>query len=402
MAGSSELIEATMFKAVADGLLFRVPAVWPFGRTRHYLATEAQKSAIVERVTRSGKRNLLLALSVWVIFIAVSVAAIAWLTGHDDPTLADVGILVTVAAVSLLACLHIYNVLTLRPVIAGLPESAERITGQERREALRRLTPGRSYLLFGVLYSIACTVNAFAFVTRMQGGYRVSFNDGQSFASLLLAIAFGVLAARFFYLEFINAARRTNAEVRPSAEVEAGQIAVRLERMELESCRLRRALASLVILACASAFVTVVVWGLMSGTTRSVNADRFVLHNSKGETAALLGVSKEGAPTLSLYGPEKKLRMLMGLTNTGSPQLGLYGPEEGLRALVGIASDELPVISLSGADGKSRAALVLKNEDTRLVLFDSAGGPRLTLSADAAGGHVRVMDAAGREIIRRE
>jgi len=40
MARSSELIEATMFKAVADGFLFRMPAVWPFGRTRHYLAND--------------------------------------------------------------------------------------------------------------------------------------------------------------------------------------------------------------------------------------------------------------------------------------------------------------------------------------------------------------------------
>src|SRR3954467_4517378 len=107
-----------MFKAIPHGFLFRMPAVWPFGRARHYLADEAQKRAIIERVTRYGKRNLVLALVAWIVLIAAAAAAIAWLTGHSDPTLADFGILVALAVVSMLACLQIYNVLTLRPVAA--------------------------------------------------------------------------------------------------------------------------------------------------------------------------------------------------------------------------------------------------------------------------------------------
>src|SRR4051812_9907284 len=94
VARSSDLVQATMFKALGDGFVFQVPRAWPFGSVRHYLVTEAQKAAIVERLMGYGTRSLLLALLIWVSLLGGIAVSIALLTGHDDPTLADVAVLV--------------------------------------------------------------------------------------------------------------------------------------------------------------------------------------------------------------------------------------------------------------------------------------------------------------------
>jgi len=128
MSGSGQEVEVVMFKRVTDGFIFRAPTLWPFGHSRYLLATEAKKAEILERVGGPGRWRLLVAVIAWLAVYAGAVAGLAWASGHDDPTAGDTVFIIVLAIVTLLMSLQAWYALTLRPVVTGLPESAEKIS----------------------------------------------------------------------------------------------------------------------------------------------------------------------------------------------------------------------------------------------------------------------------------
>jgi len=78
--------EALMFKKVPDGYVFRAPNPWVFGRARFYLVNEAQKAQLLAIVTARSQAVFWVAL---VALIGASTAALAYGTGHDNPTVRD-------------------------------------------------------------------------------------------------------------------------------------------------------------------------------------------------------------------------------------------------------------------------------------------------------------------------
>jgi hypothetical protein len=377
MSKSSETFAAAVFKRVPDGFIFRAPNPWMFGRARHYLVNEAQKAEIAARATGVGRRGLLLAFLIWLAAFAGIVAALALLTGHDDPTFADAVILVVCAVASLLVGLNVWYLWVLRPFIAGLPESHERITYRERREGVRWAMSAQSSLLTAAISSVACVVNLFAFFLRTHGGRHLSFDDGQPFISLFVAVVFGLLAARSFYVEIVGAKPNADENIEAGSQGAMDRLVLRLERVELDNRRLRRAVAAVVALGAVVAVVAVAISGLVP---RVVDADNIILRNSKGESVAQLGVTKEGSASLGFYDPAHKLRMLFGLTSTGLPTLGLYDSEQKQRMTFGLGNDEMPHVMLSDAQ-KVRAQFALqRNGLPGLWLYDPQQGVRASLS----------------------
>jgi hypothetical protein len=385
MSKSSEAFEAAVFKRVPDGFIFRAPNPWMFGRARHYLVNEAQKAEIAARATGAGRRGLLLAFLIWLAVFAGIVVALALLTGHDDPTSTDVAILFVSAVASLLVCLNVWYLWVLRPFIAGLPESHERITYRERREGMRAAMFLQSSVLTGAICSVAFVVNLYAFFLRTHGGRHLSFDDGQSFVSLFVAVIFGLLAVRSFYLEIIGAKPNADENIEAGSqgakdgakEGPMDRLLVRLERVELDNRRLRRNLAAVVALGAVVAVGAVVISGLVA---RVVEADNIILRNAKGESVARLGVTKDGSASLGFYDPAHKLRMLFGLSGTGLPVLGLYDSEEKQRMTFALGNDEMPRVMLSDAQ-KVRAQIALqRNGSGGLWLYDPQQGVRASLS----------------------
>lgn len=402
-AKPSDLVEATMFKGVGNRFVLRAPGIWPFLPARHYLVDQAEKDAILENLKRQRLRGVLLAFGVWLLLVAAAGTSMALLTGHDDPTTTDFVVLFVFTTVSLILCLQGQTVLALRPVTVGLAETSERFPFRERydaaRSAVRNATPFRQPLLLAVCYSIACAANTFALLAVRHGTPRhFGLNDGRSFSALFLAMLFGGLAVRFFYLDFAGSKPSADPEVAADAGTLASSLTLRIEQVESETRRLRRALASVAALACALGVGAAATVALTTGgVTHSAEADRFILRDANGGIAALLATGKDNAAALSLYGPDKKLRMFLGLTSTGEPQLAFYGPDQGLRLVLGVASDGLPVLRLNGANAKLRVGLVVNSNDSWLTLSEPGGKTRLSLSADPAGGHIRVLDAEGKE-----
>ncbi len=395
------MVEAAMFKPVGDAFVFRTPGLWPFRPARHYRVDAAQKEAILARLKRHRTRGLLIVLGVWLVLVAGMVGMTAYLTGHDDPTIADFLVVFVLALVLLVLSLQVSGILALAPLTAGLTETAERFPFRERLAAARgsaqRATPFLEPVLLGALYAVGCAANVFAFLFRTHGAQHLAWKDGASFSALFLAILLGGLAVRFFYLDFVRAKPIVDPGAAGDTEAQTDPLAFRLERMERESLRLRRALTGVAALASVVGVGAAALAAALLGPMHSAEANRFILRNSRGDIAALLAAGKDGSPTLSLYGPDKSLRMFVGLTSTGEPQLAFYGAEQSLRFLVGMARDGLPVVRLNGADGTLRVGLVVNSDDSWLTLSDPKGTTRLSLSAGAAGGHITILDGQGKE-----
>ena len=70
MSDPIDIFEASAFRQTSNGFIIRVPSLWVIGKSRHYMASEAQKNEIVARVKRGRKRSLLLAFLLWLVVFA--------------------------------------------------------------------------------------------------------------------------------------------------------------------------------------------------------------------------------------------------------------------------------------------------------------------------------------------
>ena len=169
MGNDTERPALVMFKRVAGGWIYRAPNPWIFGDAPHYSVTDEQKAKI-EAVVVPRRPVLFGMMLVAGIFAWVfALAGLVWaVSRHDDPTTADVIAIVVLVVVSLIGAVPLANWIQrrrLRPVLAGLPLTHERITFAEMRKTARTATPfrqSRNAFIASVFASFAAVAAAYS------------------------------------------------------------------------------------------------------------------------------------------------------------------------------------------------------------------------------------------------
>lgn len=139
-------VEGQYFKQVPEGWLFGAPRPWlSFGRRPTYLATDAQKAALADRIRMSRYMRLLLAIPL--------VATVSlWMDlvrgfGPFDNTILVLGLY--------LLSVHFLEYLMIKPLLAGLPLAAERMTVTNMLQQQSKAMSIRSQAILGGFFSLA-------------------------------------------------------------------------------------------------------------------------------------------------------------------------------------------------------------------------------------------------------
>jgi hypothetical protein len=139
-------VEGQYFKQVPEGWLFGAPRPWlAFGRRPTYLATDAQKAALGNRIRMSRYIRLLLA-------IPLLAATPLWLDllrnlGPFDSAVLVLGLY--------LLSVHFIEYLMIRPLLAGLPLAAERMTLANMMQQQSKAMSIRSQAILGGFFGLA-------------------------------------------------------------------------------------------------------------------------------------------------------------------------------------------------------------------------------------------------------
>lgn len=134
-------MEEMSFKRVPEGWVYRAPNPWLLGRSRYYLVSEKQKSEIA-----GHHRRMWLFLLLGIAVIA-AVGAPLTLAGFDEQQ-----VVLSLATAALLGLIvgfvaNAWLCRTIRPIIADLPPTTQRITQSEVLNTQIAVF-SRGYLLF--------------------------------------------------------------------------------------------------------------------------------------------------------------------------------------------------------------------------------------------------------------
>jgi hypothetical protein len=127
---------------------------------------------------------------------------------------------------------------------------------------------------------------------------------------------------------------------------------------------------------------------------RVVEAEEFVLKDSKGHVRARLGL-KHGHPGLTLIDSKGRTRAGMSLSNEGS-SLALFDAHEQIRILAAVMGDE-PTMTLYHFNGEPGAFSSLHSTgDSTMVLADPAGKGRLWVKTNMLTTSLGLYDRQGK------
>jgi hypothetical protein len=180
-------IEEGVFKQVSeDAWLFKAPRPWLVGPAPHYVVNDAQKAAIATRLRWSKRISIVMVYIFLVIlgFIAVRIPEIplevAWYC----------------AVPVLIVLVFGGRYLAIRPLIAGLPRSRDRITFSEQtRRVAAHTSLTRSIVIFTLLAALAALQVMRTFTVDANGFHvRPSVEASDVVPLTILSAAFGVLA----------------------------------------------------------------------------------------------------------------------------------------------------------------------------------------------------------------
>jgi hypothetical protein len=147
-----------LFRAAEGGHVFRAPNPWIVGDARHYFATEAQKDRILNILYMPQWVIACFWLAVFAVIFGGGTVLLYFLSGHEDPTTADVVIMAALAIAGLLLPLPLlgyWQLHRLRPILPELRPTAERISFSEITDAVRKATPASAYVRNCILCGIA-------------------------------------------------------------------------------------------------------------------------------------------------------------------------------------------------------------------------------------------------------
>jgi hypothetical protein len=134
------------FRPVSGGYVYRAPNTWLFGSAEHFLVTEGQKAAILATVTSTIRPVLWITGISWIALSALMGTALslwAYRAGYYASGLDGVS-----AMIAMILSIYPAFVLSrqlllrrLRPILATLPLTSERITSLEERQAIQAIPP---------------------------------------------------------------------------------------------------------------------------------------------------------------------------------------------------------------------------------------------------------------------
>jgi tetratricopeptide (TPR) repeat protein len=159
---AGDQVRSLLFKQVADGYVFRAPNPRVFGPSDHYLVNEPQRDEIVAIIT---PRRPLLLLAAWTggFFLALGAAVVSLLAFMPDYP-ATVFVVLTVAMLlAVIPALHLSasrKLRRLQPILAGVPQTDQRITIAEIRQALNQRLSYPQLRRAAISNAIACVASA--------------------------------------------------------------------------------------------------------------------------------------------------------------------------------------------------------------------------------------------------
>jgi hypothetical protein len=202
-----------MFKQVPDGYVFRAPSPWVFGRARFHLVDEAQKAQLLKILTARSPFVFWVAL---VALIGASAAGLAFGSGHDNPTVTDIVIILGLLPFWIYAAQIASIVPTarrLQPLLAGLPVTDQRITAVDLRKALRKTVSFRQYVVIAAGHAIlSAGLILVAFQRTGDGPAQVFANSGAP-TYVFAGVVFGISSICFLVMALDKARHKQDDPV---------------------------------------------------------------------------------------------------------------------------------------------------------------------------------------------
>jgi len=162
----------------------------------------------------------------------------------------------------------------------------------------------------------------------------------------------------------------------------------RLDRLERENRRLKVTGAVLVLALAAGG----VMGQVPKAVPRVVEAERFVLRDTKGKVLATLG-TEASTPSLALFDQNGKTRAVLMVLANGAAGLFVDDQNGKTRVLLGVGADGTPAVSLLDQNEKRRAALGVGADGTPLLsLADQNEKIRAELSVHTSGPSLVLRD----------
>ncbi len=207
-------MEYAVFKKVADGYVYRAPALWLFGASRYYLVNEAQKAEIVQVLKLKQASRPVTTGLVLGIFIVIAVMAWAYFGFHDrEPGIADYFLLVVMVFALLFVLLQVFawvQLYRLRPILAHLPQSNERISFSEMRAAARTSRSLKDLILIGASQAFLFAIALFNVGRNLGHAMAKGHGNFNLYAFSFVAILSGWVAFTQFRLALRKAERIEN------------------------------------------------------------------------------------------------------------------------------------------------------------------------------------------------
>jgi hypothetical protein len=140
----ADFAKLVFFKPVDSGYIYRSPNVWLVGSSPHYLVNESQKAEILGTIASIGARLLwIIGVSAVTLSVVLGTSVFVWADHSHFYGFREVLLWIALMFSLYAAFLISRQVLLskLRPILAGLPTTNERVTISEMREEIRRAKP---------------------------------------------------------------------------------------------------------------------------------------------------------------------------------------------------------------------------------------------------------------------
>jgi uncharacterized membrane protein len=171
MASWYESAVQASFKPTAEGIVFRCPNPWLFGRWRTFRVNEVQKESLAACL-RQRQRLILRLLAIYLLVAFVLTILLQWMGPPTDLSTASfygivAGIMVAMLALALVP--HLLYMRKIAPLLAGLQRADERMTLHEQ------------------LFGVAAVLSNFHLGAGGLGGFLVAASNVKAIAEGLAA-----------------------------------------------------------------------------------------------------------------------------------------------------------------------------------------------------------------------
>jgi hypothetical protein len=376
-------LEEGQFRRLPEGgWLFATANPWFFGSRRIYLLTETQKPVFAERVRRGVYIRLLLLIP----FLLISVIAFL-----EYPTLREfrsgLSWLVFLAACLVFGfVLNLGDYLNVRSLLNDVPRSSQKMPSRNLMREQGQAMSIKALAIFTLIFVMGFLINGYNALTFQHGG------------GLAAIGAIGMLVLAFLFGKMLQTKLRTR-QTENDAAVTPDQLAARLSRIERSSAVQASGLVALTVLA----LVAGIMIGNLFDRPSNPPAEAFNLKNSKGDIVASLRTGSDDLPLLALWDGNKKLRAAVGVSKSGAPFLSLTDTDGKIRMSMTMVTDtdvakQNAILQFLDDKGKSRIWAGVDNRGPHLWMYDDNNMLKLSATVDNDGAHIRTLDALGKEI----